>query len=57
MNQENTLSNSRALEGVHGIHVVPHSPFTLTETNQSGDLHPSTGGKSASEANQLLFMQ
>jgi len=57
MSQQGTLNRSRALEGIHGVHVVPHSPFSLTESNQSGGLHPSTGGTSTTEANQLLLMQ
>ncbi|PHT48141.1 hypothetical protein CQW23_12349 [Capsicum baccatum] len=28
-----------ALEGVHGVQVVPHSPFALEEIKQHGDLH------------------
>ncbi|CAL5206674.1 unnamed protein product [Lathyrus oleraceus] len=57
MSQNCTQNHSRVLEGVHGVQVVPHSPFSLTETNQSGDLHPSTGGTSTAKANQLLIMQ
>jgi len=57
MSQQRTLNHSRALEGIHGVHVVPHLPFSLTETNQSGGLHPPTGGTSTTEANQLMLMQ
>lgn len=57
MSQKSALNHSRALEGVHGVHVVPHSPFALTKTNEGADLHPSTGGTSTTEANQLLLMQ
>ncbi|KAJ1425402.1 hypothetical protein SESBI_11116 [Sesbania bispinosa] len=57
MSQKSALNHSRALEGVHGVHVVPHSPFALTKTNQGADLHPSTDGTSTTEANQLLLMQ
>ncbi|KAK7407502.1 hypothetical protein VNO78_09455 [Psophocarpus tetragonolobus] len=53
MTQNSILNRSRALESVHGVRVAPHSPFDLTETNQSGDFCTSTGG----EANQLLLMQ
>lgn len=28
-----------ALEGVHGVQVVPHSPFALEEIKQHGDLN------------------
>jgi hypothetical protein len=57
MSQNRTLNHSRALEGVHGVHVVPHSPFSVTETNQSGGLRPSAGGTSTTEDNQFLLMQ
>lgn len=57
MTQNSVLNHGRALEGVHGVQVVPHSPFGLTETNQSGDFHTSTGEASTTEANQLLLMQ
>ncbi|XP_061366035.1 uncharacterized protein LOC133309289 [Gastrolobium bilobum] len=57
MSQKSSLNRSRALEGVHGVHLAPHSPFALTETNQSGDLHPSTCRTSTTEENRLLLMQ
>ncbi|KAJ7954240.1 GMP synthase [Quillaja saponaria] len=57
MNPQSTLNPSRALEGVHGVHVVPHSPFTLEETNQNGNFSQSTCRTSATGANQLLLMQ
>ncbi|KAK7310098.1 hypothetical protein RJT34_07363 [Clitoria ternatea] len=52
-----TQNRSRALEGVHGVHVTSHSPFALRETNQSGGFHVSTGGTSTTETNQMLLMQ
>ncbi|CAI8605492.1 unnamed protein product [Vicia faba] len=57
MSQKCTKNHSRALEGVHGVQVVPHSPFSLTETNQTEDLHPSTCGTSTTRENQLMIMQ
>ncbi|KAI9170483.1 hypothetical protein LWI28_028734 [Acer negundo] len=48
-------SKNKALEGVHGVHVVPHSPFEFKEINQHGDL--STSEATAIGANQLLLMQ
>ncbi|TXG57222.1 hypothetical protein EZV62_018535 [Acer yangbiense] len=52
---QSTLNSSKALEGVHGVHVVPHSPFEFKEINQHGDL--STSEATAIGANQLLLMQ
>ncbi|BAT98956.1 hypothetical protein LR48_Vigan06g132600 [Vigna angularis] len=57
MTQNSILNHSRALEGVHGVQVAPHSPFDLTETIQSEDFHTSTGRTSTTEANQQLLMQ
>ncbi|KAL1338669.1 hypothetical protein HN51_033276 [Arachis hypogaea] len=57
MSPNSILKRSKALEGVHGVHVEPHSPFGLTEDNQNGDLHASTCGSSTTETNQLLLMQ
>jgi len=57
MTQNSILNHSRALEGVHGVQVAPHSPFDLTETTQSGDFRTSTGRASTTEANQQLLMQ
>ncbi|KAH7570969.1 hypothetical protein ACOSP7_019545 [Xanthoceras sorbifolium] len=52
---QRTLNSSKALEGVHGVHVVPHSPFEFKEIDQDGDL--STSERTAIGANQLLLMQ
>ncbi|XP_058108134.1 uncharacterized protein LOC131251453 isoform X2 [Magnolia sinica] len=53
-----SMSNpSRALDGVHGLHRVPHSPFSVHETSQHGDCHLSTcDGSEAIGANQRLLM-
>lgn len=51
------LNPSRALEGVHGVRVVPHSPFALEENNKDGDFPEATSRSSAIEANQRLLMQ
>lgn len=50
------LRSSKALEGVHGVQVVPHSPFALEEINQRGDFQ-TTHDKSFFTANQPLLMQ
>ncbi|KAL2347651.1 hypothetical protein Fmac_001651 [Flemingia macrophylla] len=41
--QKCVMNHSRALEGVHGVQVAPHSPFDFTEANQSGDFCTSNG--------------
>lgn len=41
MSLSNTLNQSKPLEGVHGVHVVPHSPFAL-EMNKHGKINQST---------------
>ncbi|KAL4612581.1 hypothetical protein ACB092_08G210200 [Castanea dentata] len=54
---QSTLNTSRALEGVHGVHVVPHSPFALEETTKDGDFPQSNNRTSIIEVNQRLLMQ
>lgn len=56
MSQESTPNRSKALEGVHGVHVVPHSPFTVQEVSQHGEFKSSCEN-SAIGAGQLLLMQ
>ncbi|KAJ6899110.1 hypothetical protein NC652_025563 [Populus alba x Populus x berolinensis] len=57
MSHQSTFNPSKTLEGVHGIHVVPHSPFALKEINQQGDFPQSTCESSGNGLNQLLLMQ
>uniref|UniRef100_A0A2P2JLM2 Uncharacterized protein n=1 Tax=Rhizophora mucronata TaxID=61149 RepID=A0A2P2JLM2_RHIMU len=57
MSPQNTLNTSKALEGVHGIHVVPHSSFGLEEITEQGGLTQSTGESSITQANQWLAVQ
>lgn len=53
----NTSSSSKALEGVHGVHMVPHAPFQVHELSQHGDCHHSTcEGSGSMESNQRLLM-
>lgn len=54
---QSTLITSRALEGIHGVHVVPHSPFALEETTKDGDFPQSNDRTSIIEVNQHLLMQ
>ncbi|XP_057530486.1 uncharacterized protein LOC130808939 [Amaranthus tricolor] len=37
MGPQSTMSSNRALEGVHGVQVVPHAPFVVEEVTQHGD--------------------
>ncbi|GFS32955.1 hypothetical protein Acr_00g0025560 [Actinidia rufa] len=57
MSPESTLTPSRTLEGVHGVHLVPHSPFVLEGINQRGDIHQPTCGNSTFGAGQHLRVQ
>ncbi|KAL5553428.1 hypothetical protein UlMin_040829 [Ulmus minor] len=57
MSPQTILNSTRALEGVHGVHVVPHSPFAIEETTQNQDFPQSTCGSSSFVVNQRLFMQ
>ncbi|XP_044501894.1 uncharacterized protein LOC123222931 [Mangifera indica] len=54
MNPQSTSQNSRALDGLHGVHVVPHSPFSHQEMNQNGEFDSKS---SALGASQFLLMQ
>ncbi|EXB53962.1 hypothetical protein L484_022930 [Morus notabilis] len=57
MSPQSTLNPSRALEGVHGVHVVPHSPFVSEATDQDGNFPKSSYGNSAFGFSQMLLMQ
>jgi hypothetical protein len=57
MSPQAILNPIRTLEGVHGVHVVPHSPFALEKTTEDGDFPQSISRSSAIEANQRLLMQ
>lgn len=54
---QSTLNPGRALKGVHGVHLVPHSPFALEERNQDGDTHQPTCRNFTFGANQRLIVQ
>ncbi|GMP59202.1 hypothetical protein CsSME_00022578 [Camellia sinensis var. sinensis] len=56
MSSQNTLNPSRGLEGVHGVHFVPHSPYLLEEINQHGHVHQATCASSTVGANQHLIV-
>ncbi|KAG6405548.1 hypothetical protein SASPL_133138 [Salvia splendens] len=39
MSPEGSLKLSKALNGVHGVHLLPHSPFTVQEIKQHRELN------------------
>ncbi|KAG6396734.1 hypothetical protein SASPL_142891 [Salvia splendens] len=48
MTPEGSLKPSKkALNGVHGVHLLPHSPFTVQEIKQHGELNRSACGTSS----------
>ncbi|KAI3951194.1 hypothetical protein MKX01_037959 [Papaver californicum] len=47
MSPQSTLNTSKSLEGVHGVHLVPHAPFAIEENFS----------RSCTEANQMLLMK
>ncbi|KAL7000946.1 hypothetical protein U1Q18_002098 [Sarracenia purpurea var. burkii] len=57
MSAQSTLTPSRVLDGAHGVHLVPYSPFVLEEINQHGEIHRPTCGHSAFGASHRLTVQ
>ncbi|XP_057962457.1 uncharacterized protein LOC131154019 isoform X2 [Malania oleifera] len=57
MSSKSTFKSNTALEGLHGVYLVPHSPFASQEINQHGDAHQSTCNNSVIGASQLVLMQ
>ncbi|KAL0372717.1 UNVERIFIED_CONTAM: hypothetical protein Scaly_0953300 [Sesamum calycinum] len=47
MTPEDALKPIKALNGVHGVRMLPHSPFTFQEIKQHGDLSQSACGTQA----------
>ncbi|XP_057777493.1 uncharacterized protein LOC130995977 [Salvia miltiorrhiza] len=47
MTPEGSLKPSKALNGVHGVHLLPHSPFTVQEIKQHGELNRPACGTSS----------
>lgn len=47
MNPESGLKPSKALNGVHGVHLVSHLPFSFQEINQNGDFSEPTSEASS----------
>ncbi|KAL3501888.1 hypothetical protein ACH5RR_036337 [Cinchona calisaya] len=56
MSTQSAIMPRKVLEGVHGIHLVPHSPFTFEEIKH-GDLHQSTSERLAVGTSQPLVLQ
>lgn len=54
MTADSSLKPSKALNGVHGVHLLPHSPFTVQEIKPHGDLNQSAGGVSSVRCSQRL---
>ncbi|KAL8161242.1 hypothetical protein V2J09_012731 [Rumex salicifolius] len=56
MSPQSVLKSNKALEGLHGVHVVPHAPFSMEEISQHGDSGLSTYG-GFSDASLGVLMQ
>lgn len=56
MSPQSASDNSKALKGLHGVHVVPHSPFPHHEITQSGEFDSCCEGSALGES-QLQLMQ
>ncbi|KAF9592424.1 hypothetical protein IFM89_014914 [Coptis chinensis] len=57
MSPQTKQSSGKSLKGIHGVHMVPHSPFPVKEDSQCGYLHHSTYYQgSSTEDNRRLFM-
>lgn len=56
MTNQGALKSTKALEGLHAVHVVSHSPF-ISEEIKDGELAQATCKRSAIESNQRLIMQ
>ncbi|KAF5727668.1 hypothetical protein HS088_TW22G01364 [Tripterygium wilfordii] len=57
MNPQSTLNPSKALEGLHGVQVVPHPSSLLEETTEHGEFPQSAYGSSGTGVNETLLMQ
>ncbi|XP_042019302.1 uncharacterized protein LOC121767160 isoform X2 [Salvia splendens] len=52
MTPEGALKPSKALNGLHGVHLLPHSPFTVQEIKQHEELNRSACGTSSLRRSQ-----
>ena len=55
MSTQSTHNPSMALEGIHGVHVVPRSPFASEEIIQDERFPKSSYGGSAFGVNYMLM--
>lgn len=55
MSPPNNTSQSKALEGVHGVHMLHHSPFSFEEITQYGDFDQSTCRHSSGANHRLII--
>lgn len=53
--EQGALSPNRNLNGVHGIRLLPHSPFTIQEIKQHGDFNHTACGTSSIRSNQPII--
>jgi len=56
MSLQNVSKSSNALEGIHGVHVTSHSPFSFEKTTQVSDFQTNTKS-SVMESNQRLSIE
>ncbi|KAL3824259.1 hypothetical protein ACJIZ3_020288 [Penstemon smallii] len=56
MTPESALKPSKVFNGVHGVHLVPHSPFSFQEIKQQhgGDFNHSPSGNSGSSSQRVI---
>lgn len=59
ISSRSSSNTCRSLEGIHGVHLVPHSPFQMHELSQHGDCHLSSfeGSAGPMGANQRVLME
>ncbi|XP_074337263.1 uncharacterized protein LOC141674452 [Apium graveolens] len=57
MSSQSTLKTRSSLEGVHGVQLVPHSPFESEQIYPKGDLHQSRCENADIGATQILTVQ
>lgn len=57
MTREGALMPNKALSGVYGVHLLPHSPFEFQAIKQHGDSNQSGCGTSTIGSNQRLIGQ
>ncbi|KAH9619785.1 hypothetical protein KSS87_006625 [Heliosperma pusillum] len=56
MGSQSALKSNKGLEGIHGVQVIPHSPFAVEEVTQNGD-RVSISESSNSQATRQFLMK